>query len=182
MKLLFWPPRPARFGALLHRCALCIPSFGIRSFGIRSFGICSFVICSLALSTSPAQAQVYIYVDEQGRKHFSDRPQADARLYAPRTQPQSVPEPQLPKLYSTSTHSAAGKKSANKQAKKKQHSKQQRSQPQQASKQAQRCAGLEQKIARLDLKLRRSHSNEQGNRWRAQRRDYSDQHWKLCRR
>lgn len=129
----------------------------------------AFVLAAAAywLCSLPCWAQIYITTDEQGRQHYSDSPSQGAQLYRRKNSLQSIPQPQLPKLYPNNTSTSRPKAS-------KQQSKQ-------LAEKQRYCERLEQRIQRLTDKLRGGHSNSEGNRWRKQRRDLSDQRYRDCR-
>lgn len=120
-----------------------------------------------ALLPVTAVADIYVYTDANGRKHYSDKPHPEGDRYQPAAIIQPVPKPSLPKIGSSTPQKA---KFSNKKKTDKALAKQQK-----------RCASLDKKIDRLTDKLRQGHSNKQGNKWRKQRREYSDQRYRECR-
>ncbi len=123
------------------------------------------LLCYSSSHTDTVYADIYLYTDKEGRKHYSDKPNSNAEKYRPKATLQPIPKPQLPKLdIPPSRKTPTNNNHAKQQAKKQRH-----------------CAAIDRKIEQLNDKLRRGHSNTEGNRWRDQRRALSDRRYKECR-
>lgn len=116
-----------------------------------------------------AQAEIYRSVDKHGNAYYSDKPHPSAELYQSDTHIQPIPKPQLPKIQIPKAENQKKKSTKAADAKK-------------LAKLKKRCENLEKKIKKVNYKLRQAHSNKQGNQLRKQRREYSDQRSKECRR
>lgn len=135
----------------------------------RAVQLCTLLLFFPMLFPTLSQAEIYRSIDKNGQPYYSDTPHASSELYQSGTYIQPMPKPQLPKL-KRSKKKAPKKKSTKAQEDKKR------------AKLQKRCESLEKKIKKVNYKLRQGHSNDQGNRLRKQRRGYSDQLSKECRR
>ncbi|MCW8886661.1 MAG: DUF4124 domain-containing protein [Motiliproteus sp.] len=133
---------------------------------------CLAIYGSITLSPI-GHADIQYWIDEQGQRHFSDRPNEHSRSYQPESTIQSMAPVQLP------TNRALTKEA---QSRKPLRELKNRKAEKQQAKLAKRCQGYENQITKINAKLRRAHSNDQGNRWRRQRRDYQQKSYQQCRR
>ena len=133
---------------------------------------------SMTVSGNVSTTEIYHWIDDKGQRHFSDRPSADRQPYQPSIPVHSIPIHPVPTLQVTEHPPAITPPKRRQSAKKKQQTKKnQRT----LKKQQQQCQKYEKRIKALQAKLRRGHSNEEGNRWRRQKREYSHLRWKHCR-
>ncbi len=137
------------------------------------------VILWLLAGSSFCSAAIYHWIDSRGRHHYSDHPPADqspSSEYQPSQPLQTIPAPRLPAAMDSP--SATEKSRAVEKRKRKN---QQKARERAAAELRRRCEGYEKKLSSIDRKLRRGHSNEQGNRWRRNRRHYQQLRWQQCR-
>ncbi len=131
-----------------------------------------FILLLLAV-TAPQTvvAAIYSWTDAQGQQHFSDDPtlanQHTVTLY----------QPGKPAASSTPLIRPQSLKKARKETSKVKY---QERRPTAADAVNKACLRYERQIDALTIKLRRAHSNLQGNRWREQRRHYQHKRWQDC--
>lgn len=126
----------------------------------------------LLLATRAAAGEIYHWIDDRGHHHYSDRPQGQSQAYQPSHPLQRMPKPRLPAMTGRSSDKPGKHSKAAAQA---------RAEAKQQAKMARRCQGYAKKLRSINARLRRGHSNDQGNRWRRQRRDVQALRWKNCR-
>ncbi len=136
-----------------------------------------FLILTLLAAACPltAVAAIYSWTDTQGRRHFSDDPLLAERhagvLYQPGTPSASSTPLVRPQPRNTSRKTPRPSTS-------KANSRERRASASISANKA--CQRYERQIDALTRKLRRAHSNRQGNQWREQRRFYQHKRWQSC--
>ncbi len=140
-----------------------------------------FLILTLLAAACPltAVAAIYSWTDTQGRQHFSDDPLLAERhagvLYQPGTPSASSTPLVRPQPRNTSRKTA---RKTPRSSTSKANSRERRASASISANKA--CQRYERQIDALTRKLRRAHSNRQGNQWREQRRFYQHKRWQSC--
>ncbi len=148
-----------------------MPTYALDS---RQFTLSIQLICLFlpGLLSTHAAAAIQHWIDDKGQHHFSDQATADSQEYRPDNSLQKIPATKYPKLTpaTSKTTKAAQARKAD-----------QRKRAKEQARIDKTCKAYTVKIRRINAKLRHSHSNTQGNRWRQQRREYQQRSYQQCR-
>ncbi len=132
--------------------------------------------CLSGISLTASAADIQHWIDEKGRHHFSDKASANSNVHKSKNSIQQIPAATLPKLKANSEQT---NKDKNKRLNARQKERQKIAKTK--AKQEYKCRRYQEKIRKINNKLRRGHNNSQGNRWRQQRRDYQQLSYEQCR-
>ncbi|GAB4200628.1 MAG: hypothetical protein Tsb002_36860 [Wenzhouxiangellaceae bacterium] len=127
----------------------------------------------LVLAPSMALAQMYEWVDEQGRRHFSDQLPPPGISY-------QVREEDSEDLLSTYAPEATRQRKSSRKTSRQRSGRRSDVASRERREQEKRCAQYLQRMEKVQDRLRRGYREPQGNRLRQQRRDLSDRYQREC--